>query len=162
MYCSDHCRLEANKLYHQVECEIFPFFLNLNHWDDDCMVLKMLLIGTKQGKELVKLYKNENLKKSLFDKRMELPDNQRYVIDYQAVCNLNIPEPSKLFVKKSLGRFTCAHRASVLLHYLKNSSFFDASNQEINMDEVSTGFSFIVSFKSRSNKITENQIFCIC
>lgn len=133
MYCGDHCRLEASELYHRTECE-FSQFLEKNIFDiRDVLVLRTFLTGTKQGKHLKKYRKNENFQ-NLFGERSQYSANKKYKNDYLSICNLHINLKNYPLVTASI------HQSAIMLHLLKQSSFFNDVDLEIH--EVSFNFFF--------------------
>lgn len=134
MYCGEHCRLEASVLYHRTECE-FSQFLDKNIFDIfDVLVLRTFLVGTKQGKHLEKYRKNENFQ-NLFGEKPQYSSSEKYKSDYLSIYNLHIN-------LKNYPQLTIRiYRSAIMLHLLKQSSFFNDVYLEI--DEVSFNFFFL-------------------
>lgn len=91
MYCSERCRQEAFDLYHRIECKMLVIFNSVLHkWpqlkEDPLLVLRLFLIGTKQGSELTKLMNDPNVYDSLEGKRSIV--GVPYPADYLSFLNL--------------------------------------------------------------------------
>lgn len=137
MYCGNRCRQEAYELYHRVECEIISFFPDIEVIRADMLALRILLIGTEQGKLLLSLRRNENFKNIFKDTPKYIP-YQKYTRDYLSVCNLKITKRKLLKSTRDTQIRVC--RAVLMLHLLKQSSFFDSANEELNLSKVSDFF----------------------
>lgn len=82
MYCSKHCRQEAYSAYHRVECKMMPYIATI---DEYRIALRIFLIGTKQGSELINLMNDPKVYNCLEGKQncVDVP----YPDDYFSILN---------------------------------------------------------------------------
>ncbi|XKL63349.1 hypothetical protein PGB90_005713 [Kerria lacca] len=129
MYCSERCREESYNLYHRIECETLQLMTSAEVSKYTYIVLRTVLIASKQGKELETLRTHP-----IYGKPFILPDyiaNKKYdsndYYNIQALIDHHEKHPLSLHAHY-------IQQAVILLHALKNSSFFD--NIEMNKNSV--------------------------
>lgn len=119
MFCGKHCREKAFKLFHRTECEILALVRSLEFSKMELLSLRILIIASNQGKELKSLMVHPLYSYPIMDKYINVYD--KFISeDYFSVHNLE-DNFSKRSVQNSFSRSVVA---AVLLHVLKQSSFF--------------------------------------
>lgn len=138
MYCSERCREESYNLYHRIECETLQLMTSAEVSKYTYIVLRTVLIASKQGKELETLRTHP-----IYGKPFILPDyiaNKKYdsndYYNIQALIDHHEKHPLSLHAHY-------IQQAVILLHALKNSSFFD----NIEMNKNSVNFLFFSSIR---------------
>lgn len=142
MYCSRNCREIAYNLYHRTECKILPFY---NYEDENSrkviMAIRIFLIGTKQGTELLEMEKL--IMNNIFQEKVD-PSSTPFVINYLSSLKL-----CRTFdVSQIQENILAAIKVTILLQRL---SFFETNSGGQHEDRVSFLFFFRRCFSGRGS-----------
>ncbi len=121
MFCGESCRENALNSFHRIECQVLPLvFSSLKLGKIELLALRILIIASKQGKELANLFEHPLYQRPFAEKYSDFK-NKYSSDDYFSVHNLE-----DNYAKRSVNDlFQRSMAAAVLLHILKQSSFFE-------------------------------------
>lgn len=131
MFCGEKCRDNALERYHRVECQIIYYAHHFNIEDEMWLAMRILMIATKQGKELKALMEHSTFKNPMEINRKYIPskfDPEDYLNLHHLEDNANCSP----FEESCKFGFT----AALLLHMLKKSEFFGEkkkSNEKVSI-----------------------------
>lgn len=119
MFCSERCRDEAFRLYHQIECQLLPTLVKLDIDKFGLLSLRILMIASNQSKSLNELMRHPIYGQPICERYSDFRD--RFVSsDYFTVHNL-----ADNFYKRTIADlFRKSIEAACLLHLLMQTSFF--------------------------------------
>ena len=126
VFCSSECYEQALTNFHQMECEVLPYFIALKLNKMLLLAARILIVATKQGEHLTHLYNHPVYKQPISTTRSAVT-NTYDSSEYVSVHNLE-----DNYAKRSVANlFRRSTDAAVLLHTLKHSSFYAKANKEM-------------------------------
>ncbi|KAK7584217.1 hypothetical protein V9T40_005180 [Parthenolecanium corni] len=120
LFCSDSCRAQAFVQYHRIECQIMNNLKSKIFDMESKLALRMLMIATRQGKDLKKLSEHP-VYQIPFNPSIRSVNKRHFQEDYYHIHHLESHE-------RNLKNFDLIHfcyKAAILIDLLRWTTFFE-------------------------------------